>query len=192
MNLVHRKGWGARPATSTQRFTAPAKMTYVHHSVTSLPPSYFDLLEQSCKARTAAARKKARDGYERIEKAHMRYLQEIAFGRGFSDISYSFVVFPSGNVYKGRGFKVVGAHTQGSNSTSHAICFVGNFEISKPTPEALESAGELHAHAIDKGHTVRGAPIKGHREAPGAATACPGRNLQTRLGTIRKAAKEAA
>ena len=119
----------------------------------------------------------------------MRELQAIAFSRDFSDISYSFVIFPSGRVYRGRGWGVVGAHTEGSNSVTHAFCFVGNYELDRPTPQALESAAHLHRKGIRAGHIKPGGFIRGHREAPGAATACPGKNLFAKLDVIRQEAR---
>lgn len=164
--IVSRKDWGAKPPKGTrQKMVMPAAGTWIHHTVTSGQP------------RTKTQ-----------EKAHMRELQQIAFSRGFSDISYNFVIFESGRVYKGRGWGIVGAHTEGSNSIAHAFCFVGNYETQKPTPASLESAGQLHRQGIKAGHIRKGGFIKGHREAPGAATACPGKNLFAKLDVIRKEA----
>lgn len=146
--------------------TLPAAGTYIHHTVTS-------------------------GGFRTTkgERKHMRELQQIAFSRGFDDISYSFVIFRSGRVYKGRGWGVVGAHTEGSNSTSHAFCFVGNFESDRPTKKALESAAALHRRGIELKYIKRDGFIKGHRDAPGAATACPGANLYSVVETIKKKAR---
>lgn len=167
MEVISRKAWGAKPArTARQKMTLPAKGTYIHHTVTSGGK------------RTAAQ-----------EREHMRELQQIAFSRGFSDISYSFVIFPSGRVYRGRGWGVVGAHTAGSNSTAHAFSFVGNFESDRPTPDALETAAALHRRGIRLGRVKRDAFIRGHRDAPGAATACPGSKLYAQIDTIKKKAR---
>lgn len=167
VEIVSRKDWGAKPHRGTRsKMAMPAIGSFIHHTVTP--------------------------GGERTpaqERAHMRELQQIAFSRGFQDVSYSFVIFPSGRIYKGRGWGVVGAHTEGSNSVTHAFCFVGNFESDRPTKKALESAAHLHRVGIRSGHIRRGGFIKGHREAPGAATACPGKNLVSKLDTIRKEAR---
>lgn len=167
MRIETRKTWGAKPAKkAASTFTAPATRTYIHHSVTS-----------------------PINGTPKDERAAMRQLQEIAFGRGFNDISYSFIVFPSGRAYVGRGWKMIGAHTEGSNSTSHAICFWGNFEVEKPTKEALETAGKIHKRGVERGFVRKDAKILPHSKAPGAATACPGRNLKRKMRKIRKHSK---
>lgn len=169
MRIRARRSWrAAAPRSGHLRFVAPATATYIHHSVTTAPSP---------------------DATVAQEKAVMRQLQGIAFGRGFADISYSFVVFPSGRAYEGRGWKVVGAHTQGSNSTSHAIVFVGNFETARPTPKALLSAARIHKRGVRRGYISKSATIKGHREAPGAATACPGAHLFGKLHEIRALAR---
>lgn len=45
--------------------------------------------------------------------------------RKFSDIGYHFIVFPDGQVLKGRNIEVVGAHCKGHNLTSVGIAYVG-------------------------------------------------------------------
>ena len=167
MNVISRKTWGAKPPRSArQKMNLPAVGTYIHHTVTS-----------------GITRSPSK------EQSHMRELQNIAFSRGFADISYSFVIFPSGRVYKGRGWGVVGAHTEGSNSIAHAFCFVGNYESDRPTKDALEAAAALHSRGVKLGHISKAGFIKGHRDAPGAATACPGKYLQNSLPFIQRAAK---
>lgn len=164
VDIIQRNAWKASPPKSPHvPMGGPASGTYVHHSVTE------------------AGGNKPSD-----EQAHMRQLQQIAFGRGFQDISYSFIVFPSGRVYEGRGWGVVGAHTEGSNSTSHAICFVGNFETEEPTKAALQTAADVHRRGLNKGHIKQGGFVRGHRDAPGASTACPGRNLYAKVGKIKR------
>lgn len=163
MEIIQRKDWGAKAPKETPVKMPPAQGTYIHHTVTS------------------AAGNKPSD-----ERAHMRYLQRIAFNRGFNDISYSFIVFPSGRVYEGRGWQIVGAHTEGSNSIAHAVSFVGNFEISEPTKDALRAAAAVIRRGLRQGRIKPNAWLRGHREAPGAATACPGDNLFERLTFIQQ------
>jgi hypothetical protein len=98
-------------------------------------------------------------------------------------MSYSFVVHPDGTILEGQNGHV-GAHTRGQNSTTQAICCVGNFETDPVTAEMVASIRLL----------VRdfGPLLGGHRDAPGAATACPGRNLQGRLPELRVALPDAS
>lgn len=94
----------------------------------------------------------------------------------FGRLSYSFIVHPDGTILEGQNGHV-GAHTRGQNSTTQAICCVGNFENDAVTPEMVAAVRLL----------VRdfGPLLGGHRDAPGAATACPGRNLYGMLSTLR-------
>lgn len=105
----------------------------------------------------------------RIEDFHMR-------SRGYVAIAYSYVIFPSGRVYEGRGFGKVGAHTLGHNEDI-GVCFAGNFEHQQPTSAALKAERQLRARLRLHGALV------GSR-APHCATfstSCPGDNLRKRL-----------
>lgn len=108
----------------------------------------------------------------------MRQIQQGAFAGGFSDVPYPFVVFPSGRVYEGRPLGRQGAATYNNNSTSTAIAWDGNMETSKPTAESIAT-----------GRKVRRAKAPGRAVEPHSsvyATACPGRNLRSRLGEIAR------
>jgi hypothetical protein len=94
----------------------------------------------------------------------------------FGRMSYSFVVHPDGTILEGQNGHV-GAHTKGQNSTTQAVCAVGNYETDKPTPEMLAAIRIL----IGK----YGPLLGGHRDAPGAATACPGRNLYAAIPSLK-------
>lgn len=107
--------------------------------------------------------------------------------RRWDDIAYSFLVDDNGAVYEGRGAGVVGSHTGGDNSASHAICFMGDFSKRNPTDESLSAAAQLVAHGRAEGwwpNHITG----GHRTAPGAQTACPGDRLLRKLPRINELA----
>jgi hypothetical protein len=108
-------------------------------------------------------------------KADATQIARIGIQR-FGRLSYSFIVHPDGTILEGQNGHV-GAHTRGQNSTTQAICCVGNFETDVVTPEMVEAIRLL----------VRdfGPLLGGHRDAPGAATACPGRNLQALVPVLR-------
>ena len=165
MKVIPRWRWRAKkPTASKTAMIRPARGTIVHHTV------------------TAGGKRTPKQ-----ERAHMRELQQIAFSRFFADISYSFIIFESGNVYEGRGWGVVGAHTEGSNSTTHGIAFVGNYETAKPSKASLDSARALIRKGVRNGHIKKGGSVIGHRDDPGAATACPGKHLFEKIGSIRPA-----
>lgn len=154
--IIGRRAWGAEPPKNPLTpVTWTAKTpTYVHHSVTNEPTGL-----------TGQALIDA-------ERAHMRQLQQIAFSRGFSDISYCYIIFKSGRVYEGRG-KHVGAHTLGHN-LDLGVCFAGNYEIDELTDKAETALANLR-----KKLGITGV-IKPHCSV--YATSCPGKNVREELG----------
>lgn len=48
------------------------------------------------------------------------------------DISYNFLVGGDGNVYEGRGWEKVGAHTKDRNNGTLGIAFIGDFRDHLP------------------------------------------------------------
>ncbi|MGH3361812.1 MAG: peptidoglycan recognition protein family protein, partial [Nocardioides sp.] len=124
--------------------------------------------------------------------------------RGWSDVGYNFLVDRFGRIWEGRAGgvdrPVVGAHTLGYNDYSFAMSAIGNFETATPRDAMLQAYGSLFAwklslHGVDASsdrQRVGGSwfrAINGHRDA--GSTACPGRYLYARLGTIRRYADAA-
>lgn len=103
--------------------------------------------------------------------------------RRYEDIAYSFLIDDDGTVYEGRGAGVIGGHTKGDNSKSHAICAMGDFDKRAPTPQMLHGIVSLIAYGRGRGwwHGLTG----GHRDAPGASTACPGAHLYRLVPQIK-------
>lgn len=155
MRIVSRAEWGARSPKGLHRIATPTPRLWVHHTAT---------------AQHGAA------GVRAIQRYHMD-------SRGWLDIAYSFLIDDDGTIYEGRGAGVAGAHTAGDNSTSHAACLMGNFENRAPTKAAVTALVELARHGRDKGWWQP--TLGGHRDAPGASTACPGRHLYAALPAIR-------
>ncbi len=91
-------------------------------------------------------------------------------GKGWSDIAYSWLVDDTGNIFEGRGWGVVGAHTKGHNDRSHAICYLGREQ--PPSPAALQAINML----VEEHHDLYGpGAVRGHNEV--GRTACPGPHL---------------
>lgn len=99
------------------------------------------------------------------ECAYMRRIQQGHFNRGFIDIGYARVIFPSGRVYEGRPTTALGAHVQGENSGTYGVALAGNFEHEHPTRAAITAFRTF----------CGGLEARDHRELN--PTACPGRNL---------------
>ena len=185
-----RKVWGRiTPLANYVVMTVqPVKEVWLHHTVTKMSDAYFSALKKEQAARTKADRRRWRKVAVKAEKAHTRYLEQIAIDRGFEGISYSQTVFPSGRVYVGRGFQRVGAHTYGRNSVSYGIVVVGNFETDKLTNKAFQGIVKTIRKGKKWHRIAKTVKIDGHYKAPGASTACPGRNVKTELPAIRRAA----
>ena len=156
MKIVSRAEWGAKPARSRHVIETPTPRLWLHHTASEVDgPS----------------------GVREIQRFHQTT-------KRWTDIAYSFLVDDDGTVYEGRGVGIAGGHTKGDNTTSHAICAMGNFDVRPPTQKMLVAIAGLTAHGYLRGwwaDSITG----GHQDAPGAQTACPGRFLQAELNNIR-------
>jgi hypothetical protein len=107
--------------------------------------------------------------------------------RGFwRGLGYDFVIdngtqgTQDGDIEVGRRwfYQISGAHcnSAGMNSKAIGICLVGNFDnehVSKKQLDALVSLVDDLMHI----YNIPIYNIKGHRDIPGEATSCPGRNF---------------
>lgn len=158
VDIISRQNWGARPPRRRSTIPVPTPELWLHHT---------------------AGNHSGAAGVRSIQNFHMDI-------RGWSDIAYSYIVDrQTFEVFEGRGAGILGGHTFGRNSISHAICVMGNFEIS-PVPQALVNrVAELVAH----GHGNGWWPAMltgGHRDV--RATSCPGENLYVRIDEINRRA----
>lgn len=166
--IVPRTEWGAKPAqgvNANRTITTPAPEVFIHHTVSSVPTTV--------------------EG----EKAEMRKLQQIGINKAIAkgwktrDISYNFVVFPSGRIYEGRGFGKYGIHTENWNDKGHSISHAGNYETRVPTAAQIDATRWLIGEGKRLKKITATARIRGHRDVK--ATACPGKNLYAKLPVIR-------
>jgi hypothetical protein len=154
--IIPRSEWGARAPRSRTRITTPTPRLWIHHT---------------------GAEERGAAGMRAIQRYHMDT-------KRWQDIAYSFVIDDStGAIYEGRGAGIAGGHTQGDNSRSHAICVMGNFQNRAPSAATLWSIVQLAIYGRAKGWWVP--TLGGHRDAPGASTACPGQALYIRLPGLR-------
>jgi hypothetical protein len=155
--IVSRSGWSARPPLRDPTpIETPTPRLWVHHT---------------------GAEQHGAQGVRDIQRYHQA-------SKGWNDIAYSFLIDDDGTIYEGRGAGVAGAHTEGDNSSSHAACLMGNFDERPPTAEAVASLVWLARHGRDAGWWVP--TLGGHRDAPGAQTACPGAHLYPLLPGVRE------
>ncbi|XP_035785874.1 peptidoglycan-recognition protein LE-like isoform X7 [Anopheles albimanus] len=80
----------------------------------------------------------------------VRILQEYHMdGKNYDDITFNFLIGGDAKIYEGRGWHKVGAHTQGYNSKSIGVAFIGNYEyVDKPTDKQMQSLERLLKHGI--------------------------------------------
>lgn len=160
--IVPRAEWGAKPAKRRVAIRTPVPELYVHHLASEW--------------HGAAGMRSAQ-----------RFHQDT---RGWSDIAYTFLVDDDGTIYEGTGPDVVGSHTKGRNSRAMAICAMGDFDQRAPSPLMLASISWLIGHGREQGWWL--GLTGGHRDAPGAQTACPGRFLYARIPQLKAAGHVAA
>lgn len=158
MNIVSREEAGLKPPKGKPvKMKLPVGEVWIHHTVT---PVTADPL------------------------ADWRLVQNVAFGRDFNDISYSYGIHPNGTVLMGRG-DYVGAHTANRNSTSLGVVLIGNYETTAPTEEMIRSVQELMAWLKETSRVKNSGvyPTGGHRDV--YATACPGKYAYAKLDQMR-------
>jgi hypothetical protein len=155
LRIISRAEWGARPPKRRLAMTIPTPRLWLHH---------------------LAAEWHGAAGMRTAQLFHQNT-------RGWDDFAYSFAVDDDGTIFEGRGAGVVGAHTIGDNSTSHAIVAMGDFSKRPPSSQMLAAVADLVAHGNRQGwwDGITG----GHRDAPGNQTACPGDHLERRINDLR-------
>lgn len=170
MRIITREVWGARPPRARHPIPVPTPKLYLHHAAGGV----------------VAGDDTVSDADLRRIRSIQNYHMDV---RGWSDIAYSYLTDPDGNVFEGRGHGIAGGHTAGQNTVSHAICVMGNYETQKPEEELLERIAALVVLGHQSGWWPPGI-TGGHRDAPGASTSCPGRYLYREIPTINQKVRE--
>jgi N-acetylmuramoyl-L-alanine amidase len=166
MRIIARGAWGARYGQGAT-IAGPVSLVVVHHTAgPDLGP--------------AASEQREVEVVRRIEEQHGAPKPK---GNGWAGIGYNWLVFPSGRVYEGRGWRREGAHTPGKNKESVGVAFVMDAEATEPTAEAMQACQDLLAFGVLGNHIAPGFEVRGHRDF--TATKCPGARLYVRLGQLR-------
>jgi N-acetylmuramoyl-L-alanine amidase len=97
--------------------------------------------------------------------------------QGWSDIGYHIVIRRDGKVEKGRALDAVGAHVANFNASSVGVCMVGGVsqkDYTKAennfTPAQWASLKTVIADLVKR---YPKAKVRGHRDFPRVAKACP-------------------
>ncbi len=132
----------------------PIAKVFIHHSVTKQLPVTATVDE---------------------EREQMRFLDQIAHGRGFNGFSYCWAVFPSGRAWEGRGFGIIEAGTLNHNTDGDSIVLVGNYSQFTPNANQLKAITALINRGQRDGFFVQsGLDVIPHRDSGGDPTSCPG------------------
>jgi hypothetical protein len=155
--ILARSHWGAVKARGTTNQEAKDVHTLVvHHTVGGAPVT------------AIGAKREMRN----IQRMHME-------AHGWSDIGYNLVIDRWGRIWEGRGLHRVGAHTLNHNTGTIGVSFMGNYEKLELNERQYRAFQDVKA--ILKRHDIHITSIKGHKQMPGQATACPGRHIMERL-----------
>lgn len=185
MDIIERDVWGAAPPRDGYSSRGGSTACVIHHTAGEYVeseegkpgPKWYGMVKagQASLAVRRAIRdfEKRKDRVEDSEARAMRAIQNSHFARGFIDIGYHAVCFPSGRIYRGRPMTAVGAHCLNAN---HEIgfSFAGNYEVVRLTDKQHAAWGWFKREFVST--------FRGHYRVPGNATACPGRHIKIGLG----------
>ncbi|CAM3298048.1 peptidoglycan recognition family protein [Kibdelosporangium persicum] len=163
--IILRGEWGAAHDNGSGSAPLPASEMWLHHSVTIAPDvvAPFD------------------DDYAAVRA--LEAVGEQRFGRG---ISYTWAITPSGLIFEGHSVGRLGAHTGGRNSIARAICFIGNYDVQRPTNAQIQAAAWVLQEAQRHGWIRHARLNGGHRDVK--ATSCPGQHAYAAIGLINSLA----
>lgn len=157
MAYFKRSDWGARQPRSRSTVSPSSRTEFVVHYAAEEEDNIHDC--------AAAVRG--------IQNYHMD-------GHGWADIAYNFLVCNHGDVFEGRGWDVIGAHSPNHNTIGIGICFLGdddpNHQDASPAARAALKAMADNADI----HCSKKLSRVGHKDTqkPGY-TSCPGEELHT-------------
>lgn len=157
MAFFNRASWGARRPKS-RNVVAPAdrKEFVVHYST---------------------GQELGRTDYAEWVKSIQNYHMDV---KDWSDISYNFLIAGNGDIFEGRGWDVIGAHSPGHNTIGIGVCFLGNDDPGvQDVPEAARRSIRWLAEEADR-HTGKKLVRLGHKDTQRKGyTSCPGEELHT-------------
>jgi hypothetical protein len=169
IEIIPRARWGARFAAGFGEAPVPAARVWLHHSETA----------------SAGARAPLDADIATVQA--LEWIGQERFGGG---ISYSWAVTEAGRVFEGAGARRRGSHTKGDNTHGRGIVLLGGYMTREPTLAQLQAVPELLAHGARAGWWELPELAGGHRDAPGAATACPGDRAYARIREINTRAAQ--
>ncbi|KTF86035.1 hypothetical protein cypCar_00031695 [Cyprinus carpio] len=161
-NIISRSQWGAAAFIGSPSYLSlPMPYLFIHHTYQpSKPCTTFDQCASDM-------------------RSMQRYHQQT---NGWSDIGYSFVAGSDGNLYEGRGWNWVGAHTYGYNSKGYGVSFIGDYTSTLPIKSAMDMVRyDFTSCAVNSGGLSSSYSLYGHRQA--TSTDCPGNSFYREIQT---------
>lgn len=159
--VLPRNSWAAGPPVPTlMDRMLPISYITVHHDGMS---PFYATDEVSTKGRL-----------EQIRRGHR--------SKNWGDIGYHFAIDRAGRVWQCRPLTWQGAHVKDHNEGNLGILVMGNFDRQSPTQPQLNQMRRFTRQMMSSHHVPAGR-LRTHQEW--AATACPGRNLQSRFAAMR-------
>ncbi|KAL5277609.1 PGLYRP3 family protein [Megaselia abdita] len=153
LNIVPKSEWLGKPSKGElTRSNVPLSKVIIIHTATG-----------DCTTKN--------DCYRVVRDIQAYHMNE----KHYDDIGYNFLIGSDGNVFVGRGWDFAGAHTRGYNSDSVGIAFIGNFERTSPTSEAINAAEQLIASGVESKKLSDEYKVYGHKQL--AASSSPGEQL---------------
>jgi hypothetical protein len=189
MELIKRSEWGARAVPGSAYAPRGDSTTAVIHHTAETLRNEMKMSKARPGVKWYAARYKKNKAVQDVLRAYslgdskayeaecraMRDHQAYHMnGQGWTDIGYHFVIMPSGRVFEGRPVYARGSHCLNGNHMI-GISFAGNYEHDVLTVAQLAAYAELRREYGIKN-------VVGHYDVPGNSTACPGRNIKSKLG----------
>lgn len=168
IGVVSRASWGARSTTCTSTEDNWYRMA-IHHTAGT-------------------------QTYGGSVKGAVQFLQAYAMDSGeYCDIPYQFLVGYDGSLWEGRPYDYYSGATGGGNNDGNiAVSFLGCYHpsgcaTSNAVTEEMMTQGQLLVQTLVDMHGIPSDSdaIRGHRDWPGNATACPGDWLYARLDELR-------
>ena len=106
----------------------------------------------------------------------------------FGQVSYHWVVELDGTAVRTLADSVKGAHVGGANTGNIGVCYVGGMDKDNKTPKDTRTEAQKRAlRSIIDGYKAK-VPhliVRGHRDWPGVAKACPSFDAATEYGDTK-------
>lgn len=158
VTIVSREEWGARPSKEISYMGTPVEVVFIHHTAMKDCQTMEECIEE----------------VKIIQNFHMD-------NRGWDDIGYNFLIGEDGNVYEGRAWDRIGAHTLGWNDVAVAFSIMGDFRNKLPKASTLHALKTMIDLGVKLGKIARDYKLYGHRNV--RDTECPGDVLYDHIKT---------